>query len=136
MPFDLDKINKYVIASDTDSIFFNMEPLLKKEYPELDLTDKEKTIEKIQAQVGNDHVILALSGGVDSTVAAILLSRAIGDRLHCIFVDNGLLRKDESEQVMQMYATLGLSVRKADAADVFLGALAGVTDPEKKRKII
>lgn len=96
----------------------------------------DETIEKIQAQVGDDHVILALSGGVDSTVAAILLSRAIGDRLHCIFVDNGLLRKDESDQVMQMYATLGLSVRKADAANVFLGALAGVIDPEKKRKII
>lgn len=96
----------------------------------------DEAIQKIQAQVKNDHVILALSGGVDSTVAAILLNRAIGNRLHCIFVDNGLLRKGESEQVMEMYGSLGLEVKLAKAAEVFLGSLAGVTDPEQKRKII
>ncbi len=79
---------------------------------------------------------LGLSGGVDSTVAATLLSRAIGDRLHCIFVDNGLLRKDEFKNVLEQYGQLGLNVKGVDATDDFLGPLDGVKDPERKRKII
>jgi len=96
----------------------------------------EEITEKIRAQVGTDHVILALSGGVDSTVAAILLNRAIGEQLHCIFVDNGLLRKSEAEQVMANYSEFGLSVTCAKVAPLFLETLSGKTDPEAKRKAI
>ena len=79
---------------------------------------------------------MALSGGVDSTVAATLVHRAVGDRLHCIFVDNGLLRKDEFEQVLEGYKHLGLNTTGIDAKQRFYDALADVSDPEKKRKII
>ena len=79
---------------------------------------------------------MALSGGVDSTVAAVLLNRAIGDRLHCIFVDSGLMRKNEAAEVLASYKGMGLNVRGVDASQKFLGDLAGVTDPEQKRKII
>ncbi len=96
----------------------------------------EETIERLQAQIGDDQVILGLSGGVDSTVAAELLRRAIGDQLHCIFVDNGLLRKGEFEQVLSDYEHMGLNVRGVRAADQFYAALAGESDPEKKRKAI
>ena len=96
----------------------------------------EGITEKIRTQVGSDPVILALSGGVDSTVAAILLHRAIGKQLHCIFVDNGLLRKGEADQVMATYRELGLAVKCAEVAPLFLDALAGKTDPEAKRKVI
>ncbi|MBM3170995.1 MAG: glutamine-hydrolyzing GMP synthase [Bacteroidetes bacterium] len=96
----------------------------------------EEITEKIRSQVGADHVILALSGGVDSTVAAILLNKAIGDQLHCIFVDNGLLRKGEAEQVMSTYSELGLSVSCAKAGPLFFDALSGKTEPEAKRKAI
>ncbi len=96
----------------------------------------EETIAKLQAQLGEDRVILGLSGGVDSTVAAELLRRAIGDRLHCIFVDNGLLRKGEFEQVLTDYEHMGLNVKGVRAADQFYAALAGESDPEKKRKAI
>jgi len=96
----------------------------------------EETVAALQAKLGEDRVILGLSGGVDSTVAAELLRRAIGDRLHCIFVDNGLLRKDEYRAVLENYTHMGLNVRGVDAGPRFLAALAGLTDPEAKRKAI
>ncbi len=96
----------------------------------------QETVERIRKQVGNGKVVMALSGGVDSTVAATLIDRAIGDNLYCIFVDNGLLRKGEFEQVLDGYKHLGLNTKGIDARKRFYDALAGVTDPEKKRKII
>jgi GMP synthase (glutamine-hydrolysing) len=96
-----------------------------------------EAVEKIRAQVGADEVILGLSGGVDSSVAAALLHRAIGTQLTCVFVDNGLLRLNEAEQVMETFAqNLGVKVIHVDASAEFLHHLAGVTDPEQKRKII
>ncbi len=96
-----------------------------------------EAIEKIRAQVGDEEVILGLSGGVDSSVAAALLHRAIGDKLTCVFVDHGLLRLNEAEQVMKTFAeNLGVKVIHVDASAEFLGKLAGVSDPEAKRKII
>ncbi|NLM71788.1 MAG: GMP synthase (glutamine-hydrolyzing), partial [Synergistaceae bacterium] len=96
----------------------------------------ERKIDEIRGATGSDRVICGLSGGVDSTVAAVLTSRAIGDRLKCIFVDHGLLRLNEAAKVLDMYGVLDLDVRHVDASAEFLGALAGVTDPERKRKII
>ncbi|MFW5821313.1 MAG: glutamine-hydrolyzing GMP synthase [Bacteroidota bacterium] len=94
------------------------------------------TIAKLKQQLGNDKVVLGLSGGVDSSVAATLLDRAIGKNLSCIFVDNGLLRKNEFEQVLKSYEYLGLNVRGVDAKERFLGDLSGISDPELKRKSI
>jgi GMP synthase (glutamine-hydrolysing) len=94
------------------------------------------TVADLKAKLGDDKVILALSGGVDSSVAAVLLNRAIGKNLYCIFVDNGLLRKNEFESVLENYKCLGLNVKGVDAKEHFYKALAGVTEPEKKRKII
>jgi len=97
----------------------------------------EDAINTIREQVGDDHVLLGLSGGVDSSVVAALLHKAIGDQLTCVFVDNGLLRKNEGDQVMDMFAkNMGVKVIRADAEDLFLGRLGGENDPEKKRKII
>ena len=96
----------------------------------------ETTVADLKAKLGNDKVILALSGGVDSSVAAVLLHRAIGKNLTCVFVDNGLLRKNEFENVMRDYQHLGLNVLGIDAKERFYNNLAGVTEPEKKRKII
>lgn len=96
----------------------------------------EDTIAKMRKKLGNDHVVLGLSGGVDSTVTAVLLSEAIGDRLHCIFVNNGVLRKNEFENVLEQYKEMGLNIKGVDASDRFLGALEGVSDPEVKRKAI
>lgn len=96
----------------------------------------EETVARIKDQVGDGKVVMALSGGVDSTVAATLVHRAIGDNLYCIFVDNGLLRKDEFEQVLEGYEHLGLNTKGVDAKKRFYDGLAGVSDPEKKRKII
>ena len=96
----------------------------------------ETTVAELRQQLGSDRVILGLSGGVDSSVAAVLISRAIGDRLTCIFVDHGLLRKDEFTQVMEDYKVLGLNVIGVDASDKFFADLAGVSEPEQKRKII
>ncbi|NMG29238.1 glutamine-hydrolyzing GMP synthase [Aromatoleum evansii] len=96
-----------------------------------------EAIERVRAQVGNEEVILGLSGGVDSSVVAALLHRAIGDQLTCVFVDNGLLRLNEAEQVMQTFArSLGVKVIHVDATEQFMGHLKGVSDPEAKRKII
>ena len=96
----------------------------------------DSTVAELKAQLGNDRVILGLSGGVDSSVAAVLLNRAIGQNLTCIFVDHGMLRKNEFTQVMNDYKVLGLNVIGVDASKKFFGDLAGVTDPEQKRKII
>ena len=96
----------------------------------------DSTVAELKAQLGDDRVILGLSGGVDSSVAAVLLNRAIGNRLTCIFVDHGMLRKNEFTQVMDDYRCLGLNVIGVDASQKFFSDLAGVTDPEQKRKII
>ena len=96
----------------------------------------ESTVAELRAQLGDDKVILALSGGVDSSVTAVLLHKAIGKNLTCIFVDHGLLRKNEYENVLRDYEHLGLNVIGVNARDKFLSALQGVTDPEEKRKII
>lgn len=96
----------------------------------------EETVARIKEQVGDGKVVMALSGGVDSTVAATLIHKAIGDNLYCIFVDNGLLRKNEFEQVMEGYKHLGLNTKGIDARQRFYKDLDGVSDPETKRKII
>lgn len=96
----------------------------------------ETTISELKKQLGNDKVILGLSGGVDSSVAAMLLHKAIGKNLHCIFVDNGLLRKNEFESVLDSYKHMGLNVKGVNAKDLFYSELNGVSDPEKKRKAI
>lgn len=96
----------------------------------------ETTVAGLKEKLGNDKVILGLSGGVDSSVAAVLLHKAIGKNLHCIFVDNGLLRKNEFESVLESYKHMGLNVKGVNAASRFYEALAGLTDPEKKRKAI
>ena len=96
----------------------------------------QDAVQKLKDQVGEDKVVLGLSGGVDSSVAAVLLHKAIGKQLHCIFVDNGLLRKNEFEEVLASYKDMGLNVKGVRAADQFLQALKGVTDPEVKRKAI
>lgn len=96
----------------------------------------DETVAELKSQLGNDKVILGLSGGVDSSVAAILLHQAIGQNLHCIFVDNGLLRKNEFEDVLHSYKDMGLNVKGVDASEKFYTALAGITEPETKRKAI
>tara|TARA_Y100001978_G_C23689975_1_gene434167 strand:- start:1000 stop:2532 length:1533 start_codon:yes stop_codon:yes gene_type:complete len=95
-----------------------------------------ETCSQLKEQIGEDKVILGLSGGVDSSVAAVLLHKSIGKQLHCIFVDNGLLRKNEFESVLESYKGMGLNVIGVDAADQFYAELSGVTDPELKRKAI
>ena len=96
----------------------------------------DTTVSELRSRLGDDKVILGLSGGVDSTVASVLLHRAIGSNLTCIFVNNGLLRKNEFEDVLASYQDMGLNVIGADASKEFIAALAGVTEPEQKRKII
>ncbi|MHA8063495.1 glutamine-hydrolyzing GMP synthase [Aquirufa aurantiipilula] len=96
----------------------------------------ETTVANLKEKLGQDKVVLGLSGGVDSSVAAVLLHRAIGKNLYCIFVDNGLLRKDEFEQVLDSYHSLGLNVKGVDSKQRFYDALAGLSDPELKRKAI
>src|SRR6185312_6404986 len=96
----------------------------------------ESTIQALREKIGNDKVVLGLSGGVDSSVAAVLLNKAIGKNLYCIFVDNGLLRKNEFENVLDSYKHLGLNVKGVDAKQDFYKELAGIEDPEKKRKTI
>ncbi len=96
----------------------------------------QSTVKNLREQLGNDKVVLGLSGGVDSSVAAVLLNKAIGKNLTCIFVDHGMLRKNEFHDVLRDYECLGLNVVGVDASQKFFGELAGITDPEKKRKII
>ena len=96
----------------------------------------DRTIADIKKKIGDDKVILGLSGGVDSSVAAVLLHKAIGKNLYCIFVDNGLLRKNEYESVLESYKGMGLNVKGVNAKDRFYSELKGVSDPEKKRKAI
>jgi len=96
----------------------------------------EETIAELKSKLQSEHVLLGLSGGVDSSVAALLLHKAVGKNLLCVFVDNGLLRKNEFEQVLEQYEHLGLNVVGVRAGDVFLKELSGVSDPEQKRKII
>lgn len=96
----------------------------------------EETVDELKEKIGKDRVILGLSGGVDSSVAAMLLHKAIGNQLYCIFVNNGLLRKNEYEQVLEQYKGMGLNVKGVDASARFLDALKGESDPEEKRKII
>lgn len=95
-----------------------------------------ETVARLKKTLGNDEVLMGLSGGVDSTVAASLIHQAIGARLHCIFIDNGLLRKDEFDEVLKSYEGMGLNIKGVKADDLFLDALDGVSDPEAKRKII
>ena len=96
----------------------------------------EETIDTIRKTVGKDKVVMGLSGGVDSTVAASLMDKAIGENLYCIFVNNGLLRKNEYDEVLHSYRDMGLNIVGVDVADAFISELTGVSDPEKKRKII
>ena len=96
----------------------------------------ETTVAALKEKLGNDKVVLGLSGGVDSTVTAVLLHKAIGSNLYCVFVDNGLLRKDEFTGVLKQYEGMGLNVKGVDAKQRFYDALAGESDPEKKRKAI
>ncbi|WP_286756657.1 glutamine-hydrolyzing GMP synthase [Roseivirga sp. UBA838] len=96
----------------------------------------ESTVAELKQKLGNDKVVLGLSGGVDSSVAAVLIHKAIGENLHCIFVDNGLLRKNEFESVLESYKGMGLNVKGVDAKDQFYAALKGISDPEGKRKAI
>ncbi|MGJ8732123.1 glutamine-hydrolyzing GMP synthase [Cellulophaga fucicola] len=96
----------------------------------------EETVDALKAQIGEDKVVLGLSGGVDSSVAAMLLHKAIGKNLYCIFVNNGLLRKNEFTDVLEQYKGMGLNVKGVDASARFLDALAGLSDPEQKRKAI
>jgi GMP synthase (glutamine-hydrolysing) len=96
----------------------------------------ENTVEELRQKIGDEHVLMALSGGVDSTVGAMLLHRAIGKNLYCFFIDNGLLRKNEYQEVLDSYKGMGLNIKGIDASDLFLSELAGEKDPEAKRKII
>lgn len=96
----------------------------------------EDTVAQLREQIGEEKVLMALSGGVDSTVGAMLLHRAIGKNLYCFFVDNGLLRKNEYEEVLESYKGMGLNIKGVDASDQFMDELAGISDPEGKRKVI
>src|SRR5690606_25979828 len=96
----------------------------------------EETVEGLKTKLGSDKVVLGLSGGVDSSVAAMLLHKAIGENLYCIFVNNGLLRKNEFQDVLEQYKGMGLNVKGVDASARFLDALAGKSDPEEKLKAI
>jgi GMP synthase (glutamine-hydrolysing) len=96
----------------------------------------EEIVTEMKEKIGNDKVVLGLSGGVDSTVAAVLLNKAIGKNLYCIFVNNGLLRKNEFQNVLHQYKGMGLNVKGVDASHVFMKLWLELTDPELKRKTI
>ena len=135
--------SKYPVLEISDAAVENFRPLLdgfittcnmKKDWTPASFI--ERTVKSLKQQLGDDKVILALSGGVDSSVTATLLNRAIGKNLNCIFVDHGLLRKNEFENVLRDYEHLGLNVTGIDVKERFYGWLAGVSEPEAKRKII
>ncbi len=142
----------HIFGEDTYAVQFHPEVFHTKEGPKIlenfvkgicgckgDWTSEsfiDTTVAALRQQIGSDHVILGLSGGVDSTVAAVLLNKAIGSQLHCIFVDNGLLRKNEFSDVLESYKDMGLNVTGVDAGEKFLAALAGKSEPEAKRKAI
>ena len=116
-----------------ENFFINELDFMKEWNPESFI---DRTVDYLKSKLKNDKVILGLSGGVDSSVASVLLDKAIGENLHCVFVNNGLLRKDEFDQVLKQYVGMGLNVKGVDSSNLFIMALKGVTDPEKKRKII
>ena len=135
--------SRYPVLEVGDVAVENLQPLLDKFVTTCNLKRDwtpasfvEATVKTLKQQLGDDRVILALSGGVDSSVTAVLLNRAIGKNLNCIFVDHGLLRKNEFENVLRDYEHLGLNVKGINARERFYEQLAGVTDPETKRKII
>ena len=116
-----------------ENFFINEFKFIKEWNPESFI---DRTVADLKDQLKDDKVILGLSGGVDSSVAAVLLDKAIGDNLFCVFVNNGLLRKNEYEEVLEQYTGMGLNVKGVDSSKLFIESLDGVTDPEKKRKII
>ena len=116
-----------------ENFFINEFKFIKEWNPESFI---DRTVADLKDQLKDDKVILGLSGGVDSSVAAVLLDKAIGDNLFCVFVNNGLLRKNEYEEVLEQYTGMGLNVKGVDSSKLFIESLHGVTDPEKKRKII
>ena len=116
-----------------ENFFINELNFIKEWNPESFI---DRTVDYLKSKLKNDKVILGLSGGVDSSVASILLDKAIGNNLHCVFVNNGLLRKDEYDEVLRQYVGMGLNVKGVDSSSLFIESLIGVTDPEKKRKII
>ena len=116
-----------------ENFFINEFKFVKEWNPESFI---DRTVADLKAQLKDDKVILGLSGGVDSSVAAVLLDKAIGDNLFCVFVNNGLLRKNEYEEVLEQYTGMGLNVKGVDSSKLFIESLDGVIDPEKKRKII
>lgn len=116
-----------------ENFFINEFKFVKEWNPESFI---DRTVADLKAQLKDDKVILGLSGGVDSSVSAVLLDKAIGDNLFCVFVNNGLLRKNEYEEVLDQYTGMGLNVKGVDSSKLFIESLDGVTDPEKKRKII
>ena len=116
-----------------ENFFINEFKFLKEWNPESFI---DRTVADLKHQLKDDKVILGLSGGVDSSVAAVLLDKAIGDNLFCVFVNNGLLRKNEYEEVLEQYTGMGLNVKGVDSSKLFIESLDGVIDPEKKRKII
>ena len=116
-----------------ENFFINEFKFIKEWNPESFI---DRTVADLKTQLKDDKVILGLSGGVDSSVAAVLLDKAIGDNLFCVFVNNGLLRKNEYEEVLEQYTGMGLNVKGVDSSKLFIESLDGVIDPEKKRKII
>jgi GMP synthase (glutamine-hydrolysing) len=116
-----------------ENFFINEFKFVKEWNPESFI---DRTVADLKHQLKDDKVILGLSGGVDSSVAAVLLDKAIGDNLFCVFVNNGLLRKNEYEEVLEQYTGMGLNVKGVDSSKLFIESLEGVIDPEKKRKII
>ena len=135
---DVENAAYRIEGEETYAIQFHPEVYHSTDGKQLLATDNliETTVAALKAQVGKEKVVLGLSGGVDSTVAAVLLNKAIGNQLHCIFVNNGLLRKGEFQSVLEQYKGMGLNIKGVDASKEFLSALAGVTDPEVKRKTI
>ena len=128
------------IATCSPAPMWDIEPLIKELYPQITIQtaviNQKDLITKLKEKIGDKKALCALSGGVDSSVAAVLLSRAIGKNLTCIFVDHGLLRKNEGDEVEEVFKNQDINFIRVDAKDRFLAKLAGVSDPERKRKII